>query len=244
MNLLAIDTTEAACSAALLLDGAVMARFEVAPRRHSALILPMMEDLLRAGGVQLGELDALAFARGPGSFTGVRIAAAIAQGAAFGAGLPVVPVSSLQALAAGHCRRSGAEAVLVALDARMREIYWGAFERAGDELPQPMIAEAVCAADQVIVPARPDWQGAGSGWGPYREILERRCDGLGAVDATAQIEAVDVAALAAASFAAGEAVAAEDALPVYLRDEVAWASPNQSPAVERPYRNRLISRDK
>lgn len=227
LKLLAIDTTEVACSAALLLDGAITERFELAPRRHSNLILPMMDELLRDAGLQPADLDALAFARGPGSFTGVRIATAVAQGSAFGAGIPVVAVSSLQALAQGCCRRTGAHAVLVALDARMQEVYWGAYARHNGGLPQPLLDESVGPPGEVSVPRRADadWYAVGSGWGSYRDALASRCETLRDVDAQAQVHAADVAQLAFAQFEAGETVLAEHALPVYLRDQVAWTKP-------------------
>ena len=225
VRLLSIDTTEEACSAALLTDGAVAERFELAPRRHSELILPMMAGLLSDAGLHLNDLDALAFARGPGSFTGVRIAASVIQGAAFGADLPVVPVSSLQALAQGAFRTRRATAVLSALDARMGEVYWGAYRADREGLMRPVIDEGVCAPHHVAVPEGGDWWGIGSGWASYAAELGARCAMHLPRDAEARVHAQDVATLAAALFAAGGAVPAEQALPVYLRDEVAWAKP-------------------
>ena len=130
MRLLAIDTAEIACSAALLIDGEVVERFEIAPRRHSELILGMMQSLLDEAGLRLADMDALAFGRGPGSFTGLRIAAAVIQGSAWGADLPVVAVSNLRGVAQGVHREQGASKVLAGFDARMGEVYWGAFELA------------------------------------------------------------------------------------------------------------------
>jgi tRNA threonylcarbamoyladenosine biosynthesis protein TsaB len=225
VKLLALDTTEDACSAALLIDDGIIERFEVAPRRHSELVLPMMDELLREADLAPGALDAIGFAAGPGSFTGVRIATAIAQGAAFGVGLPLVPVSSLQALAQGAARRLGAERVLAALDARMHEVYWGGYVAAGKGLVQPVIDDCVVGPDQVPVPLEGDWVGAGSGWASYQEALGRRCPMVCEVDAEARIRAQDVARLAAAKYAAGESVSPEQARPVYLRDQVAWAKP-------------------
>jgi tRNA threonylcarbamoyladenosine biosynthesis protein TsaB len=221
VRLLAIDTTEAACSAALLVDGEVYERFEVAPRRHSALVLPMKDELLREGGLALNDLDALAFARGPGSFTGVRIAASIIQGAAFGAGRRVLPVSSLQALAQGAARTSGAQAILVALDARMQEVYWGAYRGFAGRPVEAIGEERVCAPNAVPIPEPGDWHGAGSGWLAHGEALMARCGNPAKVYADQQIHAKDVAVLAAHHFAAGQSVSAEDALPVYLRNQVA-----------------------
>ncbi len=225
VRLLAIDTSEEGCSAALLVDGAMAERFEIAPRRHSELILPMMDGLLTEAGLRLNELDALAFARGPGSFTGVRIAASVIQGAALGADLPVVAVSSLRALAQGAWRLGRIERVLSALDARMGEVYWGAYQADREGIMRPAIEETVCAPHHVPVPAGGDWHGVGSGWASYAAELGARCAMHVRRDAEAKVHAQDVATLAAVSFAAGEAVPPERALPVYLRDEVAWAKP-------------------
>jgi tRNA threonylcarbamoyladenosine biosynthesis protein TsaB len=226
ISLLAIDTTEDACSAALLIGSSVAERYEVAPRRHSELILPMMDGLLAEAGLRLTDLDALAFARGPGSFTGVRIAASIAQGAAFGASLPVVPVSSLQALAQGGLRTHAAAVLLAALDARMHEVYWGVYRADAAGIARPLLDECVCRPDQVPPPADGDaWVGVGSGWASYAKALIARCGSGMSVFGDARVHAQDVARLAAVLFAEGAAVAAEEALPVYLRDEVAWARP-------------------
>jgi tRNA threonylcarbamoyladenosine biosynthesis protein TsaB len=225
VSLLAIDTTEDACSAALLTGETVEERFEIAPRRHSELILPMMDELLAAAGLHLADLDAMAFGRGPGAFTGLRIAASVAQGAAFGAGLPVVPVSSLQALAQGARRVHGADRVLTAFDARMGEVYWGAFAADDDGVMRAVLAESVCSPGNVAVPGPGDWHAAGSGWGAYPDALSARCGVPVAVDAGALVHAQDVAILAARLFREGAAVAAEEALPVYLRNQVAWARP-------------------
>jgi tRNA threonylcarbamoyladenosine biosynthesis protein TsaB len=225
VRLLAIDSTEAGCSAALLLHGVLNERFELAPRRHSELLLPMMDGLLREAGMTLGDLDALAFARGPGSFTGIRIATSIAQGAAFGAGLPVVPVSSLQAIAQGVARTTGAGTVAVALDARMQEVYWGTYSVRDDATAEALVDERVCAPDAVPVPTVPRWYAAGSGWRAYHDVLVSRCGQPAAIQDDLQVHAGDVALLAARRYAAGESVPAEQALPVYLRDQVAWAKP-------------------
>jgi len=223
VKLLAIDTTEDACSAALLIDDAVAERFELAPRRHSELILPMMDGLLADAGLRLNELDALAFARGPGSFTGVRIAASVVQGAALGADLPVVPVSSLQALAQGACRAQHAAQVLSSLDARMQEVYWGAYRVDAGGIMRAVIEEVVCAPQRVPVPDGDGWAGAGSGWKRYAEVLGPRVGVSAPFNGDALVHAQDVARVARALFAEGALVAPEQALPVYLRDEVAWA---------------------
>ena len=211
MKLLAIDTTEDACSAALLIDSEVAERFEIAPRRHSEILLPMMDGLLSAAGLRLGDLDALAFARGPGSFTGVRIAVSVAQGAAFGAQLPVVR------------REHGAGAVLSALDARMQEVYWGGYRADAMGIMREVMAECVSEPHQVPPPGDGDWVAAGSGWGAHAESLARRCGGVSAMLGAFRVHAQDVASVGAALFAEGAAVPAALAQPVYLRDEVAWA---------------------
>lgn len=221
MKILAIDTSGEACSAALLLGKEVRQRLERQPRRHGELILRMMDGLLAEAGIGLAGLDALAFGRGPGSFTGVRIATAVVQGAAFGADLPVVPVSTLAALAQGHFRSSGEARALAALDARMGEVYWGAFELGAGGIMRPAGAEEVGAPDLVPLPEGGGWSGIGSGWGPYGDTLARRLGSrLHAVDADILCQSRDVATLAASALAAGSWVTAEHALPLYLRERV------------------------
>lgn len=222
MKLLAIETATEACSAALYIDGVISERYEVAPRRHAELILSMMEELLAEAELKLPQLDALAFGRGPGSFTGVRIATGVIQGAAFGAELPVVPVSTLAALAQRYFRMSGARRILPAFDARMQEIYWAAYEAADDNLVSLVGAEQVATPELVELPKGEGWCGVGTGWATYSEVLAQRMgERLSAVEADLFCSAQDVAQLAVRGYDAGEMVAAEQALPVYLRDQVA-----------------------
>lgn len=224
MKLLAIDTAAEACSAALLIQGAVRSRFLHAPRRHGELILPLMEALLAEAGLGLKQLDALAFGRGPGAFTGIRIATGVIQGAAFGSGLPVVPVSNLAALAQRHFREQGHRRTLAAFDARMGEVYWGAFVIDDDGLARGLGPEQVAGPEGVRVPDGEGWHGVGSGWGTYGELLAARVGtGLSSLAPELVCHAHDVAVLGAALFGEGQGVPAEQALPVYLRDQVAWA---------------------
>ncbi len=221
MKLLAIDTSGEACSAALLLDSEVRQRLSRQARRHGELILGMMDDLLAEAHIRLRELDALAFGRGPGSFTGVRIATAVVQGAAFGADLPVVPVSTLAALAQGHHRAAGHNRCLPAFDARMGELYWGCYVLDDAGLMQAVAEDQVGTPEDVVLPAGDAWHGVGSGWAVHGEVLRRRLGPhLSGAEPTAICEAQDVATLAAAEAAAGRVVTAERALPVYLRDQV------------------------
>lgn len=222
MKLLAIETATEACSAALFVDGEVEERFQVAPRDHARLILTMVDDLLLDAGIAVGELDGLAFGRGPGSFTGVRIATGVAQGIAFGADLPVVPVSTLAALAQGALMDLGAPRVAVALDARMGEVYWGAYMTRGDGIMVTAEAERVCAPEAVPPLRDGVWLGVGSGWGPYGDILHHCChERLDGMAPERYPAARDVAWLGVHGLRNGRAVAPERALPVYLRDNVA-----------------------
>ena len=222
MKILAIETATEACSAALYINGEISECYQVAPRQHAELILSMMDQLLAEAELKLSQLDALAFGRGPGSFTGVRIATGVIQGAAFGAQLPVVPVSTLAALAQSHYRISGAHRILPAFDARMNEIYWAAYEVAADNLVTLVGIEQVATPDLVTLPEGDDWWGVGTGWATYSEILTRRMEErLAGIKGDLLCHAQDVAQLAVRGYKAGEAVAAEFALPVYLRDQVA-----------------------
>ena len=220
--ILALETATDACSAAISINGEVRERFEVAPRRHVALLLPFVDSLLADAGLNVSQLDAVAFGRGPGSFTGLRIAAGMAQGIAFGAGVPVVPVSTLAAVAQCCVRERGATAVLAALDARMQEVYFGAFRVAADGLVAAAGAEVVCAPAAVPVPPAADWYAAGDGWSAQGELLRARLPyALAGLMDTARPHAADVARLAAVVFARGGALAPDQAAPVYLRNHVA-----------------------
>ncbi len=218
MRLLAFETATEACSVALYLDGEVRERFELAPRRHAELALPWAEALLAEAGVARRQLDAIAVGRGPGAFTGVRLAIALAQGIALGLDRPVLPVSTLAALA----MRAPEGRVLAAIDARMGEVYAGAFLRAGDGV-SALGAESVRAPGQVALADGNDgWHGVGTGFAAADGALARAlAPQLATVDAQALPRAADVARLGAAAFARGEAIAPARLEPAYLRDNVA-----------------------
>ncbi len=221
MRILALDTATDACSAAAWENGLVHERFEIAPRRHAQLLLAMVDGVLSQAGWELNDLSAIAFGRGPGSFTGVRIAAATAQGLAFGSDRPVVPVSSLAALAQAAFDAHGARRCAAAFDARMEEVYYGAFEIRSSGVAEAVVGEQVCPPEEVTLPPGGAWTGVGPGWDAYRERLTARLgDRLSEVYPAALPRARGVAALAAVAFSRGEAVSAEAALPVYLRDRV------------------------
>ncbi|MFP4682897.1 MAG: tRNA (adenosine(37)-N6)-threonylcarbamoyltransferase complex dimerization subunit type 1 TsaB [Ectothiorhodospira sp.] len=220
-RILALETATEGCSAALWADGAITQRFETIPRAHARLILPMMDSLLFEAGLTLGDLDALAFGRGPGAFTGIRVATGVVQGAAFAARRPVVPISTLAALAQ-QAVDAGAQRILAALDARMGEVYWGAYE-ARDGLAVAVGEECVCPPQAVPLPPSTGWTAVGRGWTAHEEVLLERLGGCltGPPDGDRLPRAAEVARLAVRELALGRAVAPEAALPVYLRDRVA-----------------------
>ncbi len=221
-KILALETATEGCSAALAIGDHIIERFEVTPRGHSERILPMIDELLAEAGLSVGQLDAIAFGRGPGAFTGVRIAVGVTQGIAFGADLPVLPVSTLAALAQG----AEADRVLAAIDARMGEVYWGAFQRNAEGIMVSCGEEAVLAPRQVFAPAAANWLGVGSGWRAHGDELASGVAVTGRVG-DAFPHAAAVAQLGLVAFAAGRTVTAEAALPVYLRDRVAWKKPHR-----------------
>lgn len=225
MKLLAIETATEACSAALYVDGEINLRYLVKPRGHSELILGMMDELMAEAGLKLSQLDCLAFGRGPGSFTGVRIAAGVVQGTAFGADLPVVPVSTLAALAQRGFREHAMQRLLPAYDARMQEIYWAAYQVNAQGLVELLGHEQVVSADAAVIPEGGEWYGVGSGWAAYGEQLAARF-GASLLDTAPDMlcSAYDLALLGVAGFEQGQAVAPEYALPIYLRDNVAKKS--------------------
>ncbi|WP_312932503.1 tRNA (adenosine(37)-N6)-threonylcarbamoyltransferase complex dimerization subunit type 1 TsaB [Pseudomonas sp.] len=217
-TLLALDTATEACSVALLHEGKVTSHHEVIPRQHAQKLLPMIKHLLADAGLPLNALDAIAFGRGPGAFTGVRIAIGVVQGLGFALERPVLPVSNLAALAQGALRAQGVQQVAAAIDARMDEVYWGCYQAEAGEM-RLLGQEAVLPPERVALPdiAAAQWFGAGTGWG-YAERLPAT---VGTFDAQRLPTAQDVLALAAFAWARGEAVAADQAQPVYLRDNVA-----------------------
>ncbi|MBN7135544.1 tRNA N6-adenosine(37)-N6-threonylcarbamoyltransferase complex dimerization subunit TsaB [Lysobacter enzymogenes] len=232
MKLLAFETSTEACSVALWLDGDVRECFELAPRRHAELSLPWAEQLLAEAGVKRRELDAVALGRGPGAFTGVRLAIALAQGVALALDVPVIPVSTLAVLALRAqplARGAGPQRVLSAIDARMGEIYTAAYELRDGE-PFALDHEAVLAPDAAQLPGnQTDWLGVGTGFaaadGALRERLGAR---FAAIDADALPRAADLARLAAAAYARGETLAPERIEPAYLRNNVALTIAEQA----------------
>ncbi len=217
MKILAFDTATEYCSAALWLDGDLRERSTRAGQTHSQLLLPQCQSLLAETGLNLEQLDGIAFGMGPGSFTGLRIGCAVAQGLAFAAGLSVIGINSLQAMAAS----SGGDKVLVCLDARMGEVYHAVYARQDDvwvELRPP----AVCRPEQVPFLAGDGWTGCGSGFATYSEVLLSRFDAaMCGVVPNCYPYAGQIAQLAAAQFEQGKAYAAELAAPLYIRNKVA-----------------------
>ena len=218
MKLLALETATDACSAAVLIDDRVIQRYQRAPRGHADLILPMLDAVLAEAGLSLRQLDALAVGRGPGAFTGVRIAIAVAQGIAFAVDLPVAPISTLAAIAWETHRRQGVDLIAAALDARLEEVYWGTYRATADGGMLLLGEERVCPPAQALLPEAGDWYGAGNGWALYTDRLSRPEVKSGWSDQGPSAEAV--ARLGALAYRQGRLVGAEQVLPVYLRDEV------------------------
>ncbi|MGL4224021.1 tRNA (adenosine(37)-N6)-threonylcarbamoyltransferase complex dimerization subunit type 1 TsaB [Vibrio misgurnus] len=229
VKILALDTATERCSVALLVGNTVYSRSEIAPRDHTKKVLPMVDEVLKEAGITLAELDALAFGRGPGSFTGVRIGIGIAQGLAFGADLPMIGISTLAAMAQAAYRLQGMTHVASAIDARMEEVYWGRYVRQADGRWQGVEAECVIAPaqlattlllDEQVVNDESMWGQAGTGWAAY-PMLESLPLQMQACDVLYP-DAQDMVYLAQFELAQGNTFSVEQASPVYLRDTVAW----------------------
>src|SRR3989338_7755941 len=218
MRILALETSTEYCSVALWLDGVVTERCELVGQKHSELLIAMLDDLLQATGYKLQDMDGIAFGMGPGSFTGVRIACGAAQGLAFGAGLPVAGICTLQALA----EASGKPRVIAALDARMGEIYHAAYEKR-DGAWITVVEPCLCKPQDAPSVPGDGWFCAGSGFAMHSRILsERHAGQLQGVDGAAVPQAAAIAVLGAAQFMRGHGMDAAEALPLYLRDKVAF----------------------
>ncbi len=220
MRFAAIETSGDWCSVALWRDGEIAALERRAPNRHSELALPLLEKLLGEAGLTASQLDGVAFGAGPGSFTGLRIACGLAQGLAFARDLPVIAVSSFEAIA----QESGETRVAACIDARMREVYYSALEKqAGAHLsPWREVVPAQCVAPREAAPPPGEgWAGCGNGFQAYPEFLSGK---ILRKKPEVHPTAFAVAQLAAPRFAAGEGIDAALAAPVYLRDKVAFTT--------------------
>ena len=222
MNLLALDTSSDACSVALQLDDEVHEQHRVEPRMHTGILLPMIKELLNTTDTTIDSLDAIVLGNGPGSFIGMRIGASVAQGMAFAAGINIVAVSSLAAVAAEVMNTESADAVVVTQDARMSEVYVGAFVRADDGMPVALADEAIFPADLLPgLDGQSNWVAAGSGWTRYPRLNEANQDRLLRRSPIDLPRARYLLELARPKVLAGEVLAPDQVQPAYLRQKVA-----------------------
>lgn len=231
-KILALDTSTENCSVALMINDQIFTRSEVAPRDHTKKILPMVDEVLKEAGISLHDLDALAFGRGPGSFTGVRIGIGIAQGLSFGAELPMIGISTLAAMAQACYRVNQSKQVATAIDARMSEIYWAQYIRQDNgEWSTLFMKDTDGAQGECVIPPQElldnvsasegIWAQAGTGWAAYQETLSQLPLNMQSSDILYP-EAQDIAVLAQLEWNKGNTVDAEQASPTYLRDKVTW----------------------
>jgi tRNA threonylcarbamoyladenosine biosynthesis protein TsaB len=229
VNYLALDASTEACSVALQLDGKIAASYELCPQSHSLRLLPMIDDLLKEAGIELADIDGLIFGQGPGSFTGVRIGVGVAQGLAFSADLPVVGVSSLQAMAQQAYIKHGERKVVAAIDARMSEVYNGYYTLDKHNIMQVQKEEAVTPpdhlAEQLVDVVSESFYAVGTGWDAYPDKLSEQLISLKSNDGSPDILfpcAEAMLSIGIAKLEQGQGVSAEEAQPVYVRDTVSW----------------------
>lgn len=224
--ILAIETSSELASCALLYGAGVISRASSGVRTHSQAILPMVQSVLAEAGLTLADCAAIAYGCGPGSFTGVRTACGIAQGLAYGAGLPVLPVVTLEAMALACHQQTGSADILAVLDARMGEVYWAQY-RYAEAVLYSVVAPTLSAPQQVAALGAAPLQACGNGFAAYHEAFA-----ASALAATARAEimphAVQIAQLGRLALAAGAGVAAAAAQPLYLRNKIAFTSAERS----------------
>lgn len=226
-RILAVDTSTDACSVALMDGQSVREDFRIEPRRHTHLLLPMVDALLAESGLRVQDLDAIAFGRGPGSFAGIRIATGAAQGLALAADVPLIPVSTLSALALDATDRYPEAVVLAALDARMDEVYWSVCARKGEGI-QVLQAESVSSPTAVVLNKfEQSVVAVGSGLRYAEQMPADSIRQFQQVDSECYPHAASMLRLAMIELQAGAVMAPEDAQPVYLRDQVAWKKKDQ-----------------
>jgi len=216
-----METSSAVGSVALKVGATVAVRTIPTPREQTEQLLRLTDELLAEAGLTLRDLDGVAFGRGPGSFTGLRVAAAIAQGFAFATGVPLLPVSSLLCLAQGAWRAAGVERALVCVDAHMGEVYCGEFELRGDAIV-PVGDERLVAPTSVVPPSGRAWHAVGNGFAAYADVLGTIAAEAEGITADALPSAEDLLPQAIRDLMAGRTVAPADALPTYLRGDSAW----------------------
>jgi len=225
LKILALDASEQACSVALLNEGDLQQRLTIAPRQHAALLLPMAQELLAESELTLAMLDAIAVARGPGAFTGLRIATSAAQGLALGADLGIAPISTLHAMVARACEERGVKAVIAALDARMEEVYIGGYRQTAPDEYERFLEEQVCTPAEVRCSedsaAWPAIElGVGSGW-IYQAPLQNALSMELPVVIDWPCHAKEVARLAQSWVTQSRLLPPEEVVPAYLRNTVA-----------------------
>jgi len=220
VKILAFDTSTELCSVALSCDDKIITLQKNAPKQHNELILPMIDELLQKAHLKLAQLDAIAFGCGPGSFTGIRLAASVAQGLAYGVNLPIIPVSTLQILAQTAYDQFSYSHALVVLDARMEQVYWGAYKII-DGLMEEVLADAIAVPSQISFSQDGNWVGVGNGWKTYQAELQKTCC-VTAIKDEVLPEARSIIKLAITSFSQHKTVAPQFALPVYLGGGKTW----------------------
>lgn len=225
MNLLAIETSTDACSVALLCGTQVLTDHRIASQQHGRLVLPMIDSLMAQAELSVKQLDGVVFGRGPGSFTGVRIAVALTQGIALGADVGVIGISTMNTIAQGVYRLHGDSRVAVSIDARMDEVYFAAYllDDSGVMGPEPVGEEILCRPDSIpSLSETPSRRWAGSGAQRYAGMLEAQyAVPLASIRTDIWPNAYDLISLAMPRIHSGELQAAEHAMPVYLRNKVA-----------------------
>ena len=220
MKLLAFDTSTIACSIGLSIDGKITLRHEIAPMKQAKIILPLLNQLLESENISINQLDAIAFGCGPGSFTGVRIAVSVAQGLAYAAQKPLISISSLAAMAQAAYQDLGWTKLITAVDARMNEVYWAPYEIQRDNLVVLAGKEQVSRPEEIII-SDSTWSGIGNAWDVYQSKIPVKPT---SIDIHRLPTASAILLLAETKFKSDEFVSLSEALPVYLRDDVAKKS--------------------
>lgn len=218
MKLLAFDTASSACALALINEANITCVDRVEPMQQSKLILPLLQEILKSANLSLSDLDTVAFGCGPGSFTGMRIAASVVQGLSLAVKLPIIKISTLAAMAQAAFLERQWQKVIVIVDARMGQVYWGAYALNAAGIMELVGEECVCTPDQVVAPSGTNWLGVGDGWDVYKDVLAKQLNFYpAAIQGDQMPTGMALAVLAKAKFIADEFITIDEALPAYLR---------------------------